>query len=162
MIQASCKGDCSSKIDDDIIVDMARAMPKLEILQLGDMPCEIPTGITFNGLIGLARLCPYLSILRIHFQAASLVEAATSAATLSPYDEPIDRWEDCALKDLEVGETRIPAQSGLKVALILLQIFPRILKIVYSNQEWKTVATTIKDFRRIGVLVHRSGIVHPS
>ena len=162
-IYVSCEGVCSSRVDDDIIMDMARAMPKLEVLQLGDTPCETPTGITVNGLIGLACLCPYLSKLCIHFQATSLVEAASSAVTLSPSgDEPVDQWEDCALTDLEVGKIRIPARSGFTVALILLRIFPHILNIKWTNLEWKTVAETIQNFGRIGTFVHRLGIARPS
>jgi len=135
-------------------------MPRLEILRLGKEPCATPTSVTVNGLIGLARLCPYLTTLRIHFQATSLLEAATSAATLSPSDdESLDRRKDCALVDLEVGEIRIPARSGLTAALILLRIFPRIHNIEYTNGEWSGAAKIIGDFRRIGVFVHRSGIV---
>ena len=161
-IEFSCKGGCSSRIDDGIITSLAEAMPKLEILRLGKEPCAAPTGVTVNGLIGLARLCPCLSKLRIHFQAANLVEAANNAATPSPSDDEqaIDRREDCALADLEVGDIRIPARSGLKVALILLQIFPRILNIKYTNEEWSSVAEIIGDFRRIRAFVHRSGIVY--
>ena len=138
--------------------------PKLEILQLGDTPCKTPIGITANGLIGLARLCPHLSKLCIHFQAMSLAKAATSPTTRFPSDgKPIVRGEDCARTDLEVGRIPIPAQSGLAVALILLQIFPRILNVKYTNQGWKTVAETISDFRRIGTfVVHHTGKVHPT
>jgi len=161
-IEFSCVGGCSSKVDDDIIMDMARAMPKLEILQLGDIPCETPTGITVNGLIGLARLCPRLSKLCIHFQATTLVEAATSTTARSPSNsKPVIRREDCALTDLEVGMIPIPAQSGLVIAHILLQIFPRILNVKWYSSEWKAVAETINDFRRIGNFVHHTGEAHP-
>ena len=160
-IEFSCKDGCCSRVDDDIIMSMVRAMPKLEILQLGDAPCKTPTGITINGFIGLARLCPCLSKLRIHFQVATLVEAANSAATLSPSDDELVNWrEDCALTDLEVGEIPTLARSGLNLALILLRIFPRIFNIKYTNGGWSTVAETIRDFRRIGVFVQNSGIAH--
>ena len=159
----SCIGGCVSRVDDDIIGSLARAMPKLEVLRLGGLPCKIPTGITVNGLIGLSSRCPRLSKLCIHLQAASFVEAATSATMSCPAEEPVNyRNEDCALTDLEVGETPIPARSGLTVALTLLQIFPRILNVKYTNGEWGTVAGTIKDFRRIGGFVHRSSKAHPS
>jgi len=161
-IQFSCGGGCSSGLDDDIVVSLATAMPKLEILQLGRIPCEIPTGVTINGLIGLARRCPHLSKLRIHFQATSLVEAATSAATISPPGgDPVVRQEDCALADLQVGGIPIPTGSVLTIAHVLLQIFPHILNIEYTNQEWKTVAETIKYFRQIATFVHRAGEVYP-
>jgi len=112
-IHFSCEGGCSSRVDDNIIVSLARAMPKLEILCLGRPPCAAPTGITVHGLVALACLCPRLSMLRIHFQAASLVEAATSTTTLLPSGEQIVRPEDCALTDLEVGKTPNPATVGV-------------------------------------------------
>ena len=162
-IQFSCKGGCSSKVDDDTIMSMARAMPKLEVLRLGDTPCKTPIGITANGLIGLARLCPHLSKLCVHFQATSLVKAATCATIQFPSDgNPVNRREDCALTDLEVGRIHIPVQSGLAVALILLQIFPRILNIKYTDQGWKTVAEIVNDFGRIGTFVHHTGEMHPT
>ena len=39
-IEFSCFDHCSSRVDDHIIIDLAQAMPKLEILRLGDAPCE--------------------------------------------------------------------------------------------------------------------------
>ena len=163
VIEFSCNGGCSSMVDDNIIIDLARAMPKLEVLQLGRAPCRFPTGITVNGLINLTCRCPQLSKLRIHFQATSLVDASTSAATrFLSGDEPIVRRKDCALSDLEVGAIPFPAGSASTIALILLQIFPRILNVRYFSREWEAVAEMIKEFRRLGVFVGRSGKVHPS
>ena len=163
IIEFSCEGGCSSRIDDDIIISMARAMPKLEMLRLGKAPCATSTGVTVNGLIGLARLCPHLSKLRIHFQAATLVEAATSAATLPDLsDGELIRQEDCALTDLEVGRIPIPAQPELLIALVLLQIFPRIRNIGYVSLEWRSIAGTIRNFRQIKAFVHRTGKACPS
>ena len=162
-IEFSCDGGCSSRVDDNIIMSLAGAMPKLEVLQLGTAPCQTPTGVTVNGLIGLAYRCLHLSRLRIHFRAASLVDAGTSTATPSPSgDDPVVPWGDCALSNLEVGETPIPAGSAMTVTLTLLQIFPRILKVEYINREWRLVAETIKRFRRIGTFVHRSSKAHSS
>ena len=165
-IEFYCGGGCSSRVDDDIIVNLARAMPKLETLRLGGPPCATPTGITVNGFVGLARLCPHLSKLRVHFQATSLVEAATGVTALPPSEsEPAVRQEDCALTILEVGQTPFPAGSGLAVAHILLQNFPRILDVEenhYFDRGWGTVAEIIKDFRRIGTFVHRTGKAQPT
>ena len=162
IIDFSCDDGCSSRVDDDTIVGLARAMPKLEVLQLGRAPCRALTGVTVNGLIVLAHRCPRLSELRIHFLAFTLVEAATSAARPSPSAEPVVRREDCVLACLEVGGTPIPVQSRLAIAMLLLQIFPHLLDIGYTNREWKTVRETIKDFRRIGGFVQRSSKAHPS
>jgi len=139
-------------------------MPKLEILRLGKAPCKTPTGITVNGLISLACHCPHLFELCIHFRANTLVEAVARATARSRSNEPVSRGEDCALTNFQVGRTPIPEKSGLTVALILLQIFPRILNVKYTNsdREWKTVSKTVKDFGRIGDFVHRSSKTLPS
>jgi len=152
------------EVDDDIIMSLARAMPKLEILQPGRASCGTATGATADGPVSLASRCPNLSRLRIHFQGSSLVDAATST-TATPAvldDEPVVRWKECALTDLSVGETPIPAESAMMVTLVLLQNFPRILNVGCTHREWKTVAETIKRFRRIGVLIHYSGKTDPS
>jgi len=68
IIEFSCGGNCSSRVDDNVITDLAQAMPKLEILQLGHPPCERGTGVTIKGLIALACGCLDLSALRIHLK----------------------------------------------------------------------------------------------
>ena len=163
-IEFTCDDGCSSKVDDDIIISLAGAMPKLEFLQLGASPCQTPTGITVNGLIGLACRCPNLTHLCVHFQGTSLAEAATSATTPPPLDDEFIVWREeiCVLTSLKVGGIPIPAGSESAITLILLQIFPCIVNIWYINEEWETVAKTILDFRRIGAFVHRSSKAHPS
>ena len=159
-IEFSCDDGCSSSVDDEMIISLARAMPKLEILQLGWDPCglENPTGVTVNGLIGLSRRCPHLSKLRIHFHAASLLNAEADATTSPPSDdERVVQREGCALTELAAGQIPIPAGSAPTITLILLQIFPRILDVKYINPGWRAVAESIKRFRRIGAFVHRSG-----
>ena len=162
-IRFSCRDNCPPIPDDDIIISLAQAMPKLEILRLGEDPCETPNGVTVNGLTGLAHRCPHLSKLRIHFQATSLVDAVAVAVTRSLSEgEPSVQRRDCALTDLEVGEILIPTGSASSIFLILLQIFPHIENLKFKNQEWKAVAETIRAFRQIGAFVHRSGKVHSS
>jgi hypothetical protein len=161
-IEFSCwHNGCSSRVDDDVIINLAQAMPKLEVLQLGGAPCETPTGVTFKGLIALACRCPQLSELRVHFRADSLVEATTSGEPppLSERAATISRT-NCALTDLHVGEIPIPEGSALAVALVLLQVFPHILNIKRHNPQWKSVAETIELFKRIGGHVRYAGEAH--
>ena len=160
-IKFLCSNGCSSTIDDDMITNLAQAMPKLEILQLGDYPCRIATGVTVNGLMELAHRCPHLSELRIHFQAASLVDAVAVAVARPPSGgEHAVQGSDCALTDLEVGEIPIPAGSGSSVSLVLLQIFPRLLNVRHVDRGWGGVAKNIKTFRQTGTFVHHSGKAH--
>jgi hypothetical protein len=157
-IEFSCYDGCSSKVDDDIITLLAQAMPKLESLKLGGTPCRTRTGVTVQGLIALASRCIHLSELRIHFLGDSLVEVATIAEDISlTSDETVVRRDDCGLKHLQVGRIPIPPGSAVRIALSLLQIFPRILKVEYVTPEWKEVARTIEDSRRIGIFVGRAG-----
>ena len=140
-IEFSCDDGCSSSVDDDIIADIAQAMPKLEILCLGRAPCRTPTGVTAKGLTTLAYHCLHLSTLRIHFQVASLhppvIPEVTSSGQLT-----VPRG-DCALTDLEVGEIPVPEESTSAVALTLLHIFPHIENIEYINEQWRKVADAI-------------------
>jgi len=160
-IEFSCHAGCSSRVDDDIVISLAQAMPKLEILQLGKEPCRTPTGVTLKGLVALARRCLHLSKLRIHLRVKELVEAATNIEPPYPpkHAAAIPR-ENCALTVLQVGETPIPEQAALAVAMTLLCIFPRMLGIEYANLQWKGVVETMKLFKRINIHVHHAGKAH--
>ena len=154
----SCYDGCSSTVDDQVIITLAQAMPKLETLRLGGAPCGTSTGATIDGLIGPASRCPRLSALRVHFQAYNLIDAATNATTVPSLNgEREVQREGCALTDLEVGDTPISPQSASTLVLILLHIFPHIRNVKYNNREWETVAETVKRFRQIGTFVHHRG-----
>jgi len=154
----SCEDGCSSRVDNGVITNIARAMPRLEILKLGKTPCETHGGVTVQGLITLSTHCLRLSELRVHFQGDTLFNMAKNAETIALASaEPVPPREDCALTDLEVGEIVIPPRSTMKITLLLLQIFPRIIHVRYENREWKSIAVNIRNFRRIGILVRRTG-----
>ena len=136
-------------------------MPKLEILQLGEAPCWAPTGVTFKGLVVLASHCTHLSTLCVHLQAAELTERTTTTdpPSSSKCAVVIPRT-DCALTDLEVGETPVPRRVALAVALTLVQIFPHIHKIYYTNNQWMHVMETVRLFKRIGGHIHHTSKTH--
>lgn len=158
VIEFSCQDGCSSSVDDEIITALAQTMPKLEVLQLGEAPCQTLSNVTIQGLITLAHRCPCLSKLRIHFQTHSLVVALASEVMLVPSDGlPQGK---CTLEILEVGEISIPQQHALPVSFALLCIFPHLLLIEYINEEWKWVAECIRLSKIVGSLVHRSGKMH--
>lgn len=157
-IHFPCNNGCSSRVDDDAIINLARAMPKLETLQLGDTPCRrITAGVTTNGLMVLAHHCPNLSSLYIHFQAASL-SAPPETFGMTPNAEPAVLRRDCALRSLTVGAIPIPEQSVLTVTATLVRIFPQIESIVYVDPGWEKVVNAIHSSRQI---VDRSSKQHP-
>jgi len=143
LIDFSCDGGCSSTVDDDAITSLARAMPKLEILELGGPPCrEIPTGVTAKGLVALAHHCHDLSSLRIHFQVASLGAPPTVSGMVFDVGSTAPR-RNCALRDLEVGEIPMPEESVLMVALTLAQFFPHIAGVDCVDENWFKVVDAI-------------------
>ena len=142
-IHFPCDRGCYLRVGDDDIINLARAMPELEILRLGDRPCRrIPTGVTAKGLAVLAHHCPNLSVLCIHFQVASLT-LPPATFSMTPKTEPAVLLRGCALKDLTVGEIPIPEQSVLMVALTLVRIFPRIENVIYDDAGWQKVRNVI-------------------
>jgi len=144
-----CDLHCSSTVDDDVIISLARAMPKLETLQLGHDPCgETPTGATVKGLVALAHHCQDLSTLRVHFQVDSFAippAVARDTSDTGPTDPP----GDCALRILEVGSIPMPEEWVSFVALTLAYIFPRLETIHYIDEEWGNVMGAISLSRQI-------------
>jgi hypothetical protein len=142
----SCEDGCSSTIDDDILTDIARAMPKLETLRLGYEPCGTPTGVTANGLAVLARHCLNLLHLCIHFRVNSL--STLPAIYGPPRAGSTAPRRDCALTDLDVGQIPIAEESTMVVALTLVRIFPHIRWIgswIGSfDQNWVKVLDAIR------------------
>ena len=162
-IDFSCNNHCSSRLDDNIVIDLARAMPKLEILKLGGAPCKTGGDVTVKGLIGLACGCRHLSKLRIHFQTESLVEVVAGAEVPAPSGSGmVVRQQDCALTDLEVGEIPIQKGTANTVAVALLQIFPRLLNIEFIEKRWEDAAEIIRLTRRFSTFVQHTGKRHLS
>ena len=154
----SCDGGCTSTVDDNIVMDLARAMPKLNALHLGEAPCdEIPIGVTTEGLAALSRYCPDLSALRVHFQVASLCALPVNYRVASDPGS-VAPQRVCALTDLDVGEIPVPDDSVLMVALNLSLIFPRINNIEFDGENWERVADAIFLSRAI---VNYSSKNHP-
>ena len=137
-----CDYSCS-RVDDDIVVVLSQAMPELESLSLGNRPCHRFTGgVTTNGLMALARNCPNLSSLCLHFQVANLSDPPTGLETTRNAGGSAS-WTGCALTELEVGEIPIPEKSASIVALTLLRIFPQIKTIDFDNDGWIKVQDMI-------------------
>ena len=149
VIQFSCRDACSSTVDDDVVMDLARAMPKLETLILGDPPCrEFPTAVTAKGLVVLAHRCPDLSTLRVHFRVASLSTPPTTSGMAPSARSAVPR-KGCVLKCLQVGEILVPVESVAMVALTLAHIFPHIQRTDSVDVNWGMVVDTICVSREI-------------
>jgi len=148
-IEIPCDGGCPSTVDDDIIISLSRAMPKLESLALGDPPCGQSTGgVTTKGLVALARHCQKLFSLCVHLRVASLGDPPGIPGTV-PNTGSAASWMDCALVRLVVGETPVPEGSTTVIALTLLRIFPWLHRIIFTHEEWGEVQNAINRSREI-------------
>lgn len=143
----SCDPGCSSTIDDDTVTDLARAMPALETLRLGNSPCGTPGGVTVRGLAAIAHYCRHLFSLIIHFQVASLDPQEVPVPASSK--EFIPPREGCTLKYLGVGWIRVQEESTLMVALTLLNIFPHLEELDYLYQGWEKIADAIYNSKQL-------------
>ena len=148
VINSSCDNGCSSTVDDDIITILARAMPRLECLELG-YPCgERSTGITVKGLAILAHHCLDLSSLSVHFQVDSLSDPPVVDVVPSTAGSATLR-RSCALRGLDSGEMSLATELVPTVALTLVFIFPHIERIYFANDGWEKVMKAIRHSRRI-------------
>jgi hypothetical protein len=79
-----------SRVDDNTVINLSQAMPKLQNLSLGSGPCDQFTGgATAKGLVALAHNCPNLSSLCVHFQVASLSDPPTGLETTRDAGTPL-------------------------------------------------------------------------
>ena len=148
-VEYPCDAICISTVDDEVVTNLARAMPRLKTLQLGDSPCsKIPTGVTVKGFMVLAHHCPDLSTLRIHFQVASLCAPPVDAG-VAPDPDPTVTRRECALKCLDVGYTIVSEESAPVVALTLVRIFPHVQLTGCEDEDWDQVADAIHLSRLI-------------
>lgn len=136
-------------MDDELVIKLSRAMPKLEVLQLGNPPCQdLTSGVTAEGLVALTHHCPNLSTICMHSQVASLsAPPASPGTTLNTESSRL--WSDCALTRLVVGDIPVAEESALVVALTLLRIFPRIESIVGVGEGWLKVEDAIRHSKQI-------------
>ena len=154
----SCDVACSSTVDDDVVTNLARTMPRLEILRLGNDPCgNVHTGVTAKGLVVLAHHCPNLSTLRIHFQAAGLTTQPMASEVASNAGSAVLQ-RDCALRILEVGKTPMVEELVSTVAMTLARIFPRMESVQYVGENWYKVVDAIRHSRQI---IDYTGKEHP-
>ena len=143
VVEFSCMCGCTSTVNDDIITDLAQGLPELEILRFGQFPCGEPTGITAKGFAVLARHCPRLSCLSIHFQVASL--SSSDVPSVTSGDELAMPQEECALVELHVGYTYLPDESASMVIEALVCIFPRLKYIDSLGRNWRNAMDAMMD-----------------
>ena len=147
---------CKSRLTNGALAQLAKALPQLDELFLGDVPCGSPAPeITLAGLLPFSIHCINLEILQVHFSALSIPTDIPDCALSKPYDCAPLTSNHCGLSRLVVGSLPLSTsgKSPLIVAYFLHQMFPKLSKILYTlpNSPWKVVQERIDMFQE-----HRS------
>ncbi|KIJ69468.1 hypothetical protein HYDPIDRAFT_106090 [Hydnomerulius pinastri MD-312] len=128
-------GFCTSYIHDEGLLEMGRAWPHLQFLELGCRSQSIyPTAaISALGLIGLVELCPKLIVLGLDLDVVGLC-----TVTLSP--QLVLRTCQSRLEYLFVGPTQITPENTLQLSNTLATLFPRLEEIGYLRGEYLDIS----------------------
>ncbi|KAJ6455319.1 hypothetical protein C8R47DRAFT_1166175 [Mycena vitilis] len=110
--------------DDEAVERMARAWPRMEVLDLSTPMCLDTPRTTPACLHILARHCPRLSYLTMAFDGTVLPEHRLGSASYTPHE---------CMRDLDVQYT--PITSALAMVHFLLGVFPN-LKSISTNWDF--------------------------
>jgi hypothetical protein len=147
----SCtKERCGVQLNDSIISELARGLPQLTSLVLGDIPCRSPTpGVTVASLVALSTNCVDLDFLRLHFNTNDIVSRGTT------YANPQMHKFACKLRTLSVGSQPLPSEPNdiLLATFTILYIFPHVETIAHKGGGWKQVERGVQLFRDVPRIV---------
>lgn len=144
---------CRSRLTNDVLAQLAEALPQLVELFLGATPCRSPgREITLAGLRPLSTHCIYLETVQIHFSALDIPTDIPDDALTNPSDQEPLGPNHCHLLQLVVGDLPVSASedSLLIIAYFLRQLFPRLSKIVRTvpDSPWERVQEHIDTFQK--------------
>ncbi|KAJ7154377.1 hypothetical protein C8R43DRAFT_885126, partial [Mycena crocata] len=131
---------CGFDLDDDAVSDMARAWPRLTILELTAVASNVPPRVTLSGLCVFKQYCPHLQSLEIPFDASDVPDRDAISEHI-PTDHAL----------AVLGATNCPIAAARPVFEFISVIFPKLstLRIDYGgwdiplaaeyNELWKEV-----------------------
>ena len=139
-------GQCSFKLNNSDITDLAMALPRLESLLLG-RPCfENVCPTTVACLLQISVYCVKLKVLEIHFNTANIIE------DLKGVSEDPQLWElrslpRCTLTHLDVAQIPLaPDELGFEtVAIGMVDIFPSLQSCQGYGFGWREVHKIINE-----------------
>ncbi|KAJ7488355.1 hypothetical protein FB451DRAFT_1025451 [Mycena latifolia] len=144
------------ELDDATVLDIARAWPRLEDLELNSFCPLIKSQVTIQGLCAFAQHCPRLAILRISFDASAVPNLEINARTFVPQH---------SLHTLYPSSS--PITAPLPVAKFLSTIFPNLRSIkddltnasteanlAYRRRWMKVKSIILRQARKITIRTH--------
>lgn len=169
---------CESRYSDQDVEGLAIALPRLEILMLGQWPCAANTcPTTIFSLLFLSVHCTNLKHLSIHFRTTDMLTDVMAMVDYA-HSHDLHRRPKCALETLVTGE-QIPQLEDYEselVAMGLAVIFPS-LTLLKGSVGWgrlermvalfgmvwsrKDLVETIMSLRGVGLLMEHELAVSP-
>jgi len=140
-LSALCGRTCHFNFRHEHVIELSRWMPRLRELYFGGPPCAVgglTTDIGYHTLAALARNCPNLSLLSIHFNIGTFVTV----------DGVKPNWN---VVYWDVGETALPADplSRTIIALAASKLFPNAVLIggaLKDTRAWEVVREEFRVF----------------
>ena len=148
LVLRSCSQECTVQLDDPFVCRLAKALPRLETLRLGDAPPNAVTNVTVESLVALSTNCVDLDFLRIHFDATAIPSRST-------YENSQMRKSSCKLRTLSVGSQPPPSGDDdiLQFAFAIAHIFPHVEDIWGCEEGWRKVNQHLELFREESTII---------
>ena len=150
-ISAGCPlQSCVSRFTDEDVERLAIALPKLEVLTLGERPCKANTcPTTILSLLSLSIHCTKLRYLNIHFSTRNIwVDMLDTFC--DAYSHGLHLRPKSGLKTLVVQDTPLDIDySGHTPAFVsmgMVMIFPSLNKFVSETSAWDRLEFVVKNF----------------
>lgn len=168
-ITLSCHQErCPYKLSDENLEELIKAMPKLETLCLGPIPCSHPADNTIKSLVSIAKHCKNLAELSIHINPEAIVAEVLQGGDLNAdltIEDPLSGFVGCPLRGMILGPCFIPSdeQGAMILAFTLLRLFPRlysVLVIALTHERdplWEFVNDVIITYRRTCMNIANAG-----
>ena len=144
------EGECTFKLNNDNVTQLAMALPRLESLLLG-YPCfENTCATTVACLLPISVYCAKLGLLEIHFNVTNIVEDIKNISE-DPRFEDLRPLPRCPLSQLSVY--RIPLnleEPDLEtVAKGMIDIFPSLELCEGMGRTWYVLSERVKKLQRM-------------
>jgi len=150
-LSAPCDRACHFNFRHENVIELSKWMPRLKELYFGGSPCAVggsTTDVGYHTLAALARNCPNLCLLSIHFNISTFV----TVDDVKP-NRNVGCWD--------VGETVLPADplSRTIIALAASKLFPNAVLVGEALRDNKAWGTVREEFRMFAVSAHAAGPV---
>ncbi|KAI5999512.1 hypothetical protein EDD15DRAFT_2237286 [Pisolithus albus] len=134
----------SPQLTDDDLIHMAQCWPLLKELHLKTYTCgwELPTGLSFRGIVALIQYCPDVEVFSLVFDAMEIPETA--------YRPDGNLIQNPRIRSLQVGNS--PISSPEAVATYLRLLMPGLTTVSTCNamdsthkMHWTAVSASLRD-----------------